>query len=319
MGTAFVTSMSVKKSSRWLWSVLVWLLLLVSFSVIYTMVKRVTVNEVRFQAMGIAIATAQGIDAADIESIRTEADMSTEAFHRVQNYISDVSRYNPDVRYIYTMRRSTMPDASSTAFEFVVDQTPRDMNNDGIIQPDEASEPTCSQYDASALPELVKAWAYPSADPDVSADPPYPDLISGYAPITNNEGETAAIVGVDITAGTISGKLQGVRLVLIIFGLLSGTLSFLVIHLFLRQKQILLEQRQLLLNLNKALLTVRTLKGLLPICSMCKKVRNDTGYWELIEEYIGTHSDAEFTHSLCPECIAKHYPEFKDTLEENLN
>jgi|GEM_PF-6210843 len=313
MGKALVASKAVWKPSRWLWSSLIWLLLLASFAEIYTLVRRVAVNEIRSQAMGIAIATAQGIDAADIESIQSSTDMNTEAFHRVQTYISDVSVFNPDVRYIYTMRKSSLPDAASTAFEFVVDQIPRDMNNDGEIQPDEASEPTGSQYDASGLPELVNAWTAPSADINVSHDPPYPDLISGYSPVINSDGETVAIVGVDITAGTISEKLRGVRFSLTVFFLLSGILGSLVIHLFLRQKQILHEQKQLVLDLNNALQTVHTLKGLLPICSMCRKVRNDGGYWELIEEYFGTHSDTEFTHSLCPECIEKHYPEFRDT------
>jgi hypothetical protein len=47
------------------------------------------------------------------------------------------------------------------------------------------------------------------------------------------------------------------------------------------------------------------LKGLLPICSYCKKIRNDEGYWEKIEKYIKSHSAAEFTHGICPECFAE--------------
>jgi hypothetical protein len=54
---------------------------------------------------------------------------------------------------------------------------------------------------------------------------------------------------------------------------------------------------------------IKTLSGLLPICASCKKIRNDEGYWEQIEGYIGDHSDAEFSHGLCPECAQKLYPE----------
>ncbi|KKM89590.1 hypothetical protein LCGC14_1247260, partial [marine sediment metagenome] len=50
---------------------------------------------------------------------------------------------------------------------------------------------------------------------------------------------------------------------------------------------------------------VKTLQGLLPICSACKKIRDDAGYWKQIEEYISTHSEVDFTHSICPECIKK--------------
>ncbi|MCK4504489.1 MAG: response regulator, partial [Candidatus Aegiribacteria sp.] len=49
--------------------------------------------------------------------------------------------------------------------------------------------------------------------------------------------------------------------------------------------------------------------GLLPICSLCKKVRDDNGYWEQIESYISDHSEALFSHCLCPECMRKLYPE----------
>ena len=61
--------------------------------------------------------------------------------------------------------------------------------------------------------------------------------------------------------------------------------------------------------LSQALGDVRKLSGLLPICSHCKKVRDDKGYWNRLEAYIETHSDAEFSHSICQECAEKYYPE----------
>jgi hypothetical protein len=51
---------------------------------------------------------------------------------------------------------------------------------------------------------------------------------------------------------------------------------------------------------------------LLPICAKCKKIRDDQGYWHRLEGYIQEHSDAEFTHGICPECIKKLYPEIQD-------
>jgi len=65
-------------------------------------------------------------------------------------------------------------------------------------------------------------------------------------------------------------------------------------------------------ELQKALSEVKTLRGLIPICSICKSVRDDQGYWNRIESYISEHSEAEFSHSLCPTCAKKHYPEFMD-------
>jgi len=62
-------------------------------------------------------------------------------------------------------------------------------------------------------------------------------------------------------------------------------------------------------ELQKALSEVKTLKGMIPICSGCKSVRNDEGYWERIESYLKQHSDAEFSHGMCPECQKKYFPD----------
>jgi hypothetical protein len=61
-------------------------------------------------------------------------------------------------------------------------------------------------------------------------------------------------------------------------------------------------------NLEKALREVKTLRGILPICSFCKKIRDDKGYWDQVEVYVSEHTDADFSHSVCPGCMAKHYP-----------
>ena len=63
-------------------------------------------------------------------------------------------------------------------------------------------------------------------------------------------------------------------------------------------------------DLQEALSQVKTLSGMLPICSHCKKIRDDKGYWKQIEAYIEEHSEAEFSHSICNDCLIKHYPEF---------
>jgi hypothetical protein len=60
-----------------------------------------------------------------------------------------------------------------------------------------------------------------------------------------------------------------------------------------------------------ALAQVKQLSGLLPICASCKKVRDDKGYWRGIEDYISAHSEADFSHSLCPDCMKKLYPDLK--------
>ena len=61
-------------------------------------------------------------------------------------------------------------------------------------------------------------------------------------------------------------------------------------------------------ELQNALRDVKVLRGLIPICASCKKIRNDEGFWQQLEEYIGEHSDAEFSHGICQPCVKKLYP-----------
>jgi CheY-like chemotaxis protein len=68
----------------------------------------------------------------------------------------------------------------------------------------------------------------------------------------------------------------------------------------------MLEVRLLYAELQKALEQVKLLSGLLPICMWCKKIRDDQGYWNAIEHYLGQHSEAEFTHAICPDCKRKY-------------
>jgi len=64
-------------------------------------------------------------------------------------------------------------------------------------------------------------------------------------------------------------------------------------------------------ELEAAMEHIRVLQGVLPICMHCKQIRNDQGYWVRLEEFIHHHSEAEFSHSLCPDCLEKYYPEVK--------
>jgi phosphoserine phosphatase RsbU/P len=77
-------------------------------------------------------------------------------------------------------------------------------------------------------------------------------------------------------------------------------------------------------ELGQALEQIRTLRGIIPICASCKKIRDDKGFWNQVEAYVQTHSEAEFSHSICPECVRTLYPEFSDeqgniSEEENIH
>jgi len=74
------------------------------------------------------------------------------------------------------------------------------------------------------------------------------------------------------------------------------------------------ERKMLLEEIQKALSEVKLLSGLLPICASCKKIRDDKGYWKRIETYISAHSEAQFTHGICPECAKRLYPKDYDDI-----
>ena len=73
-----------------------------------------------------------------------------------------------------------------------------------------------------------------------------------------------------------------------------------------------IEKDSLIVELKDALSQVKTLSGFLPICASCKKIRDDSGYWNQIESYIRDRSEAEFSHSICPDCAKKLYPEISE-------
>ena len=81
----------------------------------------------------------------------------------------------------------------------------------------------------------------------------------------------------------------------------------------IREKEKLQQEREhMIAQLQNALSKVKTLSGLIPICSHCKKIRDDQGYWNQLESYLHEHSDAKLSHGICPECLKTHYPNYKN-------
>ncbi|WFR62466.1 hypothetical protein P9222_30455 [Paenibacillus amylolyticus] len=75
------------------------------------------------------------------------------------------------------------------------------------------------------------------------------------------------------------------------------------------------EQKKTERQLKKALSDVRTLRGLLPICAVCKQIKDDKEHWNSVERYLEKHTHAEFTHDICPECIRRLYPKYSNILD----
>lgn len=202
-------------------------------------------NEIRAQARGTAIAIAAALDPDELENIRSPDDMDRPGFQRMQDVFDAVISANPDVRYVYAMRRDPTPGAPETAYLYIVDERERDRNSNGIIDDDERAQRPGAPYDASEFPAMVEAWHVPSADAQVTADPPYPDSISGYAPVRGTNGETVAIVGVDVLADTVRAKKSAVRRAAWILALaVNGLLTFVLV--LYRKQQLALERNEAL-------------------------------------------------------------------------
>lgn len=91
-----------------------------------------------------------------------------------------------------------------------------------------------------------------------------------------------------------------------------------VIGYGIERKRLEMKQAQLIRQLQVAIAQIKTLRGMMPICSSCKMIRDDSGYWHQVEEYMRDHTDADFTHSMCPDCLKSMYAEYytEDELKE---
>ena len=108
-------------------------------------------------------------------------------------------------------------------------------------------------------------------------------------------------------AETSQSGLEKIIIILTLVGvLLSGIIAFTATSSVLRAEKILLNEKN---KLQKALDEIKTLRGIIPICSHCKQLRDDEGIWKRIEEYMYEHSEASFSHGICPDCMRKYYPE----------
>ena len=108
-----------------------------------------------------------------------------------------------------------------------------------------------------------------------------------------------------------SGEVRDVEVYsgpIVIFG---KRLLYSIIHDITDRKRAEEERNRLIKDLERALKEIKTLRGILPICSFCKKVRDDKGYWERVDVYVQKHSQADFSHGICPDCAKKHYPDYK--------
>ena len=307
-------------------------------------------QSLRSRLQNSASLVSQSIDARDLETIRTPADVQQPGYLTTLERLRRLRRSNPDIAYLYIMRKT------DERIEFVVDS-------------DETEKQALPGREYAEAPDLLRMGFHePSVD-----DKPYRDewgvFLSGYAPLRNGQGRY--LVGIDMRADEVDHKLAQLRLTGLV-SLLGSLLLALLFALYLsrglsrriealikscrkiasgrfdaritmrtfdefddlidafntmsedlgqtriqadqaidelRDARDNLERRvqERTLELESALEKVQVLSGMLPICCSCKKIRNDKGYWQQVEQFVEMHTNARFTHGLCPECGLKLY------------
>lgn len=298
-----------------------------------------------------AALLSQTIDARDLEAIRSAEDRQLDIYRDTVEKVRRVRRTNPDIAFLYLMRR-----ADDGTVSFVVDSDETD-----------AQAAPGTIYDA-VVPEMLEGFHQPVVDATLYEDE-WGVFLSGYAPVRNGEGRY--LVGIDMRADEVRNNLRELRLT----GLASLFASILLALLFalylsrgltrrigklskhcrdlamgrmevriegrtfdefddlaeafnamgeslggtradleraiaeLKATQQGLENRveDRTRQLKESVEKMDVLRGLLPICCSCKKIRDDQGYWKQVEQFVSEHTGARFSHGLCPECTVKLY------------
>ena len=140
---------------------------------------------------------------------------------------------------------------------------------------------------------------------------PLPLMLQFIPSILMSIGNVALIAWLNTPADQLTGTAVMVAFVVVNF---LGGITARQIHYWKRQQfVVLLRQTELRASLEHALAEIKTLRGILPICSHCKRVRDDTGYWQQVEIYVRDRTYAEFSHAICPACLQTHYEDLLDT------
>jgi len=146
--------------------------------------------------------------------------------------------------------------------------------------------------------EEIVGKSFPDVFPDDPSSPARPPAV--YGPVISGEfrRKDGSVAVLDMTAAMIPWP--------------TGTAVLMTLRDAADRIRAEKEKEALIRDLEEAIDRIKTLRGLLPICAHCKKIRDDQGYWAQVETYIEAHSLAEFSHGICPECARKYYPEMFD-------
>lgn len=256
-----------------------------------------TTHRLSEDALEQARIAAASINPDRIQRLRgNKKDLDSPDYIRIKDQLKQIRQSHRSCRFLYLMGRNN----SGTVF-FFVDSQPegsKDYASPGLVY-DEVSDDYLYTFDtgkARTVGPIKDRWG---------------TLITSLVPINSRQThELIAVLGMDITDKDWNKIVLSLCLLPV-----SLTLLLMITTIFLyklnqsRQtiKRQFEEKNRIAAELQESLKHVKQLQGILPICAKCKKIRNDQGYWTQIEFYISEHSEADFSHGICPECAKKIY------------
>lgn len=232
------------------------------FLFLYSGFKQAIIEEVRNYARFAATAASFELRSDDVATIRGPEDVAGETYQRLQQILEKYRAASQDISYACILRRSSAPHAKSSDYVYVMDLPPRTNRIAGWEGDGLRFELPGTPMDASPYPAMINAWQAPDADKDVSPSPPYPDVLSGYAPIRDSNGQTVAIVCMDITERKILQKLRNVWAVVLVGGTAVGLLISVVITLYCRYREVLHQVQKMNVELQHRHVQMKELSSL---------------------------------------------------------
>ncbi len=250
------------------------------------------------ELLNLAKVTATQIDGDTHETMKaTPDDEKTEAYIKIKKQLQDIRNAVDDIKFVYTMVKGDDP-GQPDMWKFVVDSEDNtmEMSHSGDV------------YDISKIPHIREAYIRPLVDDEIAYDQWGP-FLSAYAPVKNKKGTVVAIVGVDRKGALILTELNHLTFSAITIGaLFFVTFSFTTFFYYRNRRDLLLKEEIKVKNEH-----IKKLECLLPICCICKNIRDDEGTekgkgsWTALEQYIMESFDTNVTHTICPKCKKEHY------------
>ncbi len=253
------------------------------------------------EALEQARIIARSIDTDELLNLsNNSSDLTKPEYYSIREKLKYIREGHSNCRFLYLMGQKN----DGTVY-FILDSQPNG-SKDGVT-PGLIYEEVSEEY-KTVFRNRVEQTVGPIEDR-------WGRLVTSLIPIyeKGNSENMIAVLGMDIEVGDWYSMLFSQIVFPIIATIFIVILIFLLFLLNINRihlKKVHLEKSEMVEKLQSTLEDVKQLKGILPICAKCKKIRDDKGYWKQIESYISKHTEADFSHSICPECTEILYPDF---------